>query len=137
MEITDEEWAEARTRTEEVRENGYAVAARYDRSTGRVVVDLHNGVELSFPAANAQPLAGATPEDLEQVEVEPGGLALYWPRLGDGLTVPGLLAGSFGTKAWMAALLGRAGGRAKSAAKAAAARTNGRKGGRPRRAAAG
>lgn len=45
------------------------------------------------------------------------------------LSVPGLMAGLFGTKAYMA----RRAGQATSAAKAAAARKNGRKGGRPRR----
>jgi hypothetical protein len=45
------------------------------------------------------------------------------------LSIPGLLAGLFGTKAYMA----RRAGQAKSPAKAAAARENGRKGGRPRK----
>ena len=137
MEISDEEWAAAEAQGQELRAQGHAVAARYDRDTSRVVVSLHNGVELSFPAAIAQPLAHASPEDLEEIEVEPDGLALFWPRLDDGLTVPGLLAGSFGTRAWMASLLGRAGGQVSTPAKAAAARANGRKGGRPRRSATG
>ncbi len=135
MEITDEELRAAEARTDELRARGHAVAARYDRDAGRVVVSLHNGVELSFPAAISQPLANASPEDLEEVEVEPDGLALFWPRLDDGLTVPGLLAGSFGTRAWMASLMGQAGGKVSTPAKAAAARENGRKGGRPRHAA--
>jgi hypothetical protein len=46
-------------------------------------------------------------------------------------SVPGLVAGIFGTARWMAARAGRAG----SPAKAAAARANGAKGGRPRKAA--
>lgn len=132
MEITDDEWATARAHGAELREQGHAIAARYDRATGRVVLTLHNGAEFSFPAAIAQPLAGASPEDLEEVEVDPDGLALFWPRLDDGLTVPGLLAGSFGTRAWMASVLGRTGGRVSTPAKATAARENGRKGGRPR-----
>lgn len=134
MEITDADWAEIEARTTATRARGHAVAARYDRATGRVVVSLHNGVELAFPAAIHQALAGASDDDLEEVEVDPGGLSLFWPRLDDGLTIPGLLAGALGTRAWMASLLGRAGGQASTPAKAAAARENGRKGGRPRRA---
>lgn len=137
MEITDEDWAAAEARTAELRAAAHAVAACHDRATGRVVLNLHNGAEFSFPAAIAQPLAGASPEDQEEVEVDPHGLALFWPRLDDGLTVPGLLAGSFGTRAWMASQLGRAGGKVSTPAKAAAARENGRKGGRPRRSAIG
>lgn len=44
---------------------------------------------------------------------------------------PGLMAGIFGTKSWMA----RRAGQATSAAKAAAARENGAEGGRPRKSA--
>ncbi|PZR07781.1 MAG: DUF2442 domain-containing protein, partial [Azospirillum brasilense] len=47
------------------------------------------------------------------------------------LSVPGLLAGLFGTRAFMA----RQAGRATSPAKAAAARANGARGGRPRKSA--
>ena len=47
-------------------------------------------------------------------------------------TVAGLVAGVFGTRAWMAEL-GRKGGSVTSEAKAAAVRENGKKGGRPRK----
>jgi len=49
------------------------------------------------------------------------------------LSIPGLLSGIFGTKAYMA----RRAGQATSPAKAAAARANGAKGGRPRESARG
>jgi hypothetical protein len=48
------------------------------------------------------------------------------------LSIPGLLAGLFGTTAYIA----RRAGRTKSPAKASAARVNGAKGGRPRKSAA-
>lgn len=54
---------------------------------------------------------------------------LHWEALDVDLSIPGLLTGLFGTKAYMA----RQAGRTKFPAKAAAARANGLKGGRPRK----
>jgi hypothetical protein len=77
----------------------------------------------------AQGLETATDEDLAAVEILGAGYGLHWEALDVDLSIPGLLAGLFGTKAYMA----RRAGQAKSPAKAAAARENGRKGGRPRK----
>jgi len=112
-----------------------AESARYDHATGRVEVELRNGCLFAFPAEMGQGLRGASPEELAGVEVTPGGYGLYWEALDADLAVPALMAGVFGTEAWMREL-GRAGGRRTSEAKAAAARENGRRGGRPRRDAA-
>lgn len=109
-----------------------AVSARYDAASGRVEVELRNGCLFAFPAEMGQGLRGASPEELATVEVTPGGYGLRWESLDVDLAVPALMAGVFGTEAWMREL-GRAGGRRTSEAKAAAARENGRKGGRPRR----
>jgi len=49
------------------------------------------------------------------------------------LYLPALLEGVFGSPRWMAGLLGKSGGLARTAAKVAAARKNGSKGGRPRK----
>ncbi|HWK88925.1 MAG TPA: DUF2442 domain-containing protein, partial [Longimicrobium sp.] len=111
-------------------------SARYDRTTERVVIELTNGCLYAFPARYGQGLQDATPAQLEQVEVTPGGFGLHWEDLDVDLTVPGLVAGVFGSKRWMeqyARAMGRVGGKASTEAKAAAARVNGRKGGRPRR----
>ena len=70
---------------------------------------------------------------LAQVEILGTGYGLHWDALDADLSIPGLLAGLFGTKAFMA----RHAGRATSPAKAAAARANGAKGGRPRKTADG
>jgi hypothetical protein len=110
-----------------------AFAARYDRETGRVAVDLTNGCTFSFPAVLAQGLETATAHQLAAAEVLPGGYGLRWPALDVDLSLPGLMAGIFGTRAHMARLAGKA----TSPAKAAAARANGAKGGRPRRQAEG
>lgn len=106
-----------------------AAAARYDRRSGRVMVDLANGCTFAFPPQLAEGLEAATEEQLSQVEVLGEGSGLHWEALDVDLSVPGLLAGLFGTKSYLA----QQAGRTTSPAKAAAARANGGKGGRPRR----
>ncbi len=108
-----------------------ARSARYDAASGRVIVELTNGCTFAFPARLAQGLEGATDEQLAAVEVLGAGYGLHWEELDTDLSIPGLLAGLFGTAAWTA----RHAGRATSPSKAAAARVNGRKGGRPRKSA--
>jgi hypothetical protein len=63
---------------------------------------LKSGAIYSFPPALAQGLAGASPEDLAEVEVTPSGDGLHWEKLDADFSVPALLAGVFGTEAWMA-----------------------------------
>lgn len=112
-----------------------ASRARYDRRTGRVVVELTNGCSFVFPARSLQGLARASDAELAVIEILGAGHGLHWPALDADFTVPGLLMGVFGTRDWMLSELARRAGQTKSKAKAAAARANGRKGGRPRRAA--
>ena len=114
-----------------------AVAARYDAGRGRVVITLSTGVELGLLPRDVEGLAGASAEDLRVIEVEVMGLGIHFPRLDADLYVPALLEGVLGSRCWMAARLGAAGGQARSPAKAAAARQNGRHGGRPRKVATG
>ena len=106
-----------------------AANARYDRDAGRVIVELINGCVFAFPPRLAQGLEVATDDQLAAVEILGTGYGLHWEALDVDLSVPGLLAGLFGTRAFMA----RNAGRATSPAKAAAARSNGAKGGRPRK----
>jgi len=134
MEITDEGVRQAEKRMQALRENGFAVSARYDRRTARIVVNLNTGVQVGLPPRLAEALAGATPADLAEIEISPSGLGLHWPKLDADVYVPALLQGVLGSKRWMAAELGANGGQAHSEVKAAAARENGRKGGRPRKA---
>jgi hypothetical protein len=112
-----------------------ATAAHYDPAAGRVVIELANGCAYAFPAQRVQDLQGASEEDLANVEVDGAGFNLHWAKLDVDLYVPALVAGVFGTRAWIARELARVAGRVRSPAKAAAARSNGAKGGRPRKSA--
>lgn len=133
MAVTEQELAQAEARSEKQRQAGHAVTARYDRRASRIVAGLNTGLELAFPPALAEGLAGAAPEELAEIEISPAGLGLHWPKLDADLYIPGLLQGVFGSRQWMAAQLGAAGGRASNPVKAASSRMNGRKGGRPRK----
>ena len=128
--LTDAEIAAAQERGRIARQTEpRATSARYDRKNGRVIVELTNGCTFAFPPRMAQGLEAATDDELDSVEILGAGYGLHWDALNADLSVPGLLMGLFGTKAYMA----RRAGQATSPAKSAAARTNGAKGGRPRK----
>jgi Protein of unknown function (DUF2442) len=110
-----------------------AIAAYHDRATGRVVVELSSKIAVSFHPQDAQGLEHAKAADLEEIELSPSGFGIYFPMLDADLYVPALLEGFLGSRKWMAARMGEAGGRSRSKAKKRAARANGMKGGRPRR----
>jgi len=114
-----------------------AASARYDRESGKIILDLVNGCTYAFPARLVQDLQGAREDDLAQIEIEGLGFDLHWPTLDADLYVPALVAGIFGTREWMTRELARRAGQTKSPAKTAAARANGSKGGRPRKVAGG
>jgi hypothetical protein len=110
-----------------------ALTVRYDRRRRHIVVSLNNGVNLVFPPDIVQGLERAAPADLADAEISPSGFGIHFPRLDAHLYLPALLQGKLGSKRWMAAQLGAAGGKARTPAKAAAARNNGQRGGRPRK----
>ena len=110
-----------------------AQSAHYDAATGRVIIELTNGCSFAFPAHCAEGLTQATETQQAQIEILGAGYGLHWEQLDVDLSVPGLLLGIFGTKAYMNRERAAQAGRATSAPKAAAARANGLKGGRPRK----
>jgi hypothetical protein len=110
-----------------------AIAARYDRWDGRIVIDLSSDISIAFKPRNAQGLEHANASQLSKIEISPSGLGLRFPALDADLYLPSLLEGFLGSKRWMAAQLGKVGGQTRSKAKTAAARTNGKLGGRPRK----
>jgi hypothetical protein len=113
-----------------------AVSANYDRRLKRVLVALDTGLSIAFRPADVQGLENAAAADLAVIEISPTGLGLHFPAVDADVCLPGLLAGHFGSAAWTAARMGKAGGQSRSAAKVAASRANGKLGGRPRKSAA-
>jgi hypothetical protein len=110
-----------------------AIAARYDRRIGRLVIDLSTGLSIAFKPHDAQGLEEAKPQQLTKIEISPSGFGIHFPDLDADLYLPGLLEGFLGSRSWMASQLGKTGGGSTSAAKTAASRRNGRRGGRPKK----
>lgn len=109
------------------------VKVRYDYRIRRIVVSLETGLELAFSPKKAEGLEHAQPVDLADAEISPSGLGVHFPHLDADLYIPSLLEGFLGSKRWVAAEIGKLGGKASSEAKAAAARLNGKLGGRPKK----
>ncbi len=99
--LSDDDIAAANARMDARRESvPYAVAARYDRRIGRVVMTMNTSVELAFAPHLAQGLERARPGDLLDIEINPAGTGIQFPRLDADLYVPALFEGSLGTKHW-------------------------------------
>jgi hypothetical protein len=99
----EQEYLEATRRGEErLRYEPRAVTVRYNRRTRRVVIDLNNGCTLLVPPEQAQGLDAATPAELSDVRLLGPGTTIAWPQLDVQFSITGLLAGSLGTRQWMA-----------------------------------
>lgn len=109
-----------------------AASVRYEPNRNRVHVELVSGSAIAVPVRLLQGLEGAKPAQLRRVTITGRGFGLHWAELDVDVSVPDLIAGSLGTRAWMRALAKRGGSRT-SGVKAAAARENGKRGGRPRK----
>lgn len=110
-----------------------ATAARYDTRRKRVVVSFASGLELTFPPEAVEGLEGASARELGDIAISSAGFGLHFPQLDADIYLPTLLEGVTGSRRWMAARMGAAGGKATTKAKASAARENGKLGGRPRK----
>ena len=130
FELTDADIEKATRRgQEDAASRPVPESVRYDRVSGRIIVEFANGSAFMVPARSLQDLEGASDEDLSEVQLW-GGYGLHWDTLDVDFTIPGLMAGNFGTARFMQ----QKGGQSRSPAKVAAARENGKKGGRPRKA---
>jgi hypothetical protein len=134
VELTTEQFEAAKARGETRMRGPRAESAHYDAGRDRIIIRLTTGVEIGFAPRDVEGLQHASTEDLQAIEVEAFGLGIHFSRIDADLYVPALLEGALGSKRWMAAQLGAAGGRARSVAKVAASRENGKRGGRPRKA---
>lgn len=102
-EVTDQELEAAEARGRMVFETEpHAKAVRHDVASGMTIVDLYNGCTFAFPPRRLQGLEQASDEDLSSVEIVGSGYGLHWEPLDADFTVGGLMAGRFGTAAYMA-----------------------------------
>ncbi|WP_081974413.1 DUF2442 domain-containing protein [Sphingomonas taxi] len=102
VELTDEEFEAARERGRALFETEpHAKAVRHDLKSGMTVVELYNGCTFAFPPRRLQGLENASDQDLLAVEVNGLGYGLHWEALDADYTVGGLMAGRFGTPAFM------------------------------------
>jgi len=134
MEISDVALEAANRRGEKKRGTfPAAVAVRYDRRVARVVISLETGLQIAFAPRDVEGFQEARPADLTDAEISPSGFGIHFPKLDADLYIPALLEGFLGSRSWMAAQMGKVGGKASTDAKTAAARKNGKLGGRPRK----
>lgn len=109
MAITEDDLREAEVRLQQMRDaSATAVAVRYDRRIGRVVIRLNSGLDVAFSPHDVQGLEQARPADLDVIEISPSGLGVHFPKLDADVYLPALLQGFTGSREWMAA---HAGGR--------------------------
>jgi len=99
--VTHEEHDLATEAGKHIRESGrYIVAARYDVASQTMFVTFKAGFTLSFPKDRCQVTAQAIDDDLSQIEISPAGWSIDFPKIDDGITAEGLLAGRFGSARW-------------------------------------
>ncbi len=135
-ETFDEQLCAANARSQHrLRTEPHIEKAHYDPKLGRVIVSLSNHAWFAFRPEDAQGLEHATPAELKKIEISPSTFGLHFPLLDAQFDITALMQGHFGSRKWMAARLGAAGGASRSDAKTTAARANGKLGGRPRRSA--
>jgi Protein of unknown function (DUF2442) len=70
---------------------------------GKIIIKLRNGAEFRVAHTLIQGLETATVEQLQDFWVSASGDSIHWESLDVDFSVPGLLAGRFGTKRWMMA----------------------------------
>lgn len=124
-----------------------AASVRYDSQNEALILALKNGVVVLIPTQFLQGVKGADPKRIANVQTDARGYGIHFEELNADFSVPGLLAGIFGSEPWMnslqasgepgwimsAAEMGHRGGSKSTRSKIEAARANGKRGGRPRK----
>jgi len=110
-------------------------ATRYDGERDEIVTDLSTGATLTVPRRAVLGFAKASPKDLVDLAIAPGGEGLWSETVDDGVLLEQLLVLAAG-EATLGTIGARINAAKKSPARAAASRANGSKGGRPRKTAA-
>ena len=98
-----------------------AESAKYDARSGRILVQLSNGIAAAFPLASIKGIENATPDSLKKIEVQGRGFGLHLPLLDADISVSRLFADLLGSPVM-----------AKAERRQAASQINGLKGGRPK-----
>lgn len=101
-----------------------AQSAEYDAGTGKLLVQLTNGISAAFPLQIIKGLEAATPEALKTIEVQGRGFGLHVPVLDADISVSRLFADLLGSTTMI-----------RAERRGQASRKNGAKGGRPKAAA--
>jgi hypothetical protein len=100
--LTDKDWQAAEKRGREWMEsNPHAVSAVYLPYLRRIMVTLNTGIEVAIDPSRLQTLQNAKTSMLREIEITPMGDALFFPKLDDGIYLPGILRGVYGTRRWM------------------------------------
>ena len=110
-----------------------AKTAWYDADHDVVSVILESGQVASVLRKKLQDLAAVPVAKLQSIEILGPGTAIFFDEAGVTLGVADVVKGVYGTREWMAKILGATGGQAKTEKKIAAAQKNGHSGGRPRK----
>jgi len=63
---------------------------------GNIVIAMQSGKEFRFPVSDNPRLAGATPEQLNHIELSPFGI--HWPELDEDLSFRGIAEGDYGQR---------------------------------------
>jgi len=76
--------------------------ACYNPATRELELLLWDGRRVVFPVDQLEGLEGASDEALSQVRITPAGTGVYWEELDVDLSVPHLVRGVYGTRAFEA-----------------------------------
>lgn len=78
-----------------------AIRAIYEGNTRKLHIISTLDAELILSVDKLQGLAGASDDDLSEIELSPFGTNLHWPRLDEDFGVHNLFCGVYGSKIWM------------------------------------